>query len=144
LDPMEVTAERRRAAYTQGLDGLVPRMEMNLGDFIVRDEIERRRPSNVSDLFAGAAGVRMVGSGRTQDIRFIGTERLGGQQCRPSIWVDGRLARQGGSRSGDTLDDIAPPAAMIGAVEIYRRPAGIPPQFNMDGACGVIVIWTRR
>lgn len=138
LDPMRVTAEQRRAAMTLGFEGLPARMRRGFGDFIDREQIERRVPSLTSDLFVGGMGVYMTRG----DVYFRGTERLIGLHCPPSIWVDGLLVRP---PSRDlTLNEAAPSPDAIEAIEVYRRPAGVPVQYNIDGQCGVILIWTRR
>lgn len=138
LDPIRVTAEQRLGAATLGFEGLAARRRMGLGDFIDREEIERRMPSMTSDLLIGGLGVFTARDG---DIRFMSTTRLGGS-CAPAIWVDGLLVRSPGRSY--TLDEIAPSPRDIEAIELYRRPAGVPVQYNIDALCGVILIWTRR
>jgi hypothetical protein len=42
------------------------------------------------------------------------------------------------------VDDI--PLQVIEALEVYRGPSGLPPEFNNrmgNPSCGAIVIWTR-
>jgi hypothetical protein len=42
----------------------------------------------------------------------------------------------------DNIDDV--PLNNIGAVEVYRGPSEMPPEFNYpDAVCGVVLIWTR-
>jgi len=83
-----------------------------------------------------------------RDVRFLSTMRFDGRGCPPAIWVDGMLMRDGADGiSGDqaaTLDDLLPSPSSIETIELYRSPAGVPPQFNINAMCGVILAWTRR
>jgi hypothetical protein len=148
LEGLAVTARQRLASPTLGFQGFAARVERNLGEFIERDEIERRRPSTVIDLLRGKPGVRMFASGKwnREDIRFMGTERMGGRDCRPTIWVDGLLVRSAGDtiRGDPGLEGWLPSPDAIEAIELYSRPSGVPVQYNGDAMCGVIIVWTRR
>ena len=62
----------------------------------------------------------------------------GGRDCPPDIWVDGVRA------TGMSVDDV--PLTDVEALEMYRGPAGLPPEMNNrfgNPACGALVIWTR-
>ena len=144
LAMLDVIVRRRFEARTLGLAGLQARMRRGLGDFIQEQEIARRGISLPSDILAGKSGVRFISrNGQETDVRFLGNDRLNGGDCPPTIWVDGMLLRP--PRLGDlTLDDVAPPPEIIEAIEVYRRPAGVPVQYNRDAKCGVILIWTKR
>jgi hypothetical protein len=64
------------------------------------------------------------------------------------VFLDRHLIRTGGFMGSGAepaaLDDLVP-ASDVAAVEVYRSPAEVPPEFNGPNAgCGVVVIWTRR
>lgn len=153
LDPIVVT-ERRRGLLVDV--GFYDRLERGHGIYIERDEIERRRPSQVTDLMQGRAGLKVVPAGGLKyDIRLTSMDRFTGD-CQPSIWLDGALVRDAGvamtstGATGSTLNtqlqlsEIISPEH-IEAVEVYTSPAGLPLQFGGSNAmCGVVVIWTRR
>ena len=144
LGHLDVIVRRQHEARTLGLAGIQARMRRGLGDFIQKQEIQRRGVSLTSDVLAGKSGVRFVSrNGLETDVRFLGSERFNGADCPPSIWVDGMLLRP--PRLSDfTLDDVAPVPEIIETIEVYRRPSGVPVQYNTDAMCGVILIWTRR
>lgn len=133
LDPLVVSAEQRMAAHTVSFRGFAARRRRGFGDFLDREQIEGRSPSDLSDVFVGMLGVQVQGG----DVGFLGTA------CPPIIWVDGLLVRDR-KRTEYTLDQIAPSPRDVEAIEVYRRAAGVPPQFGLNAGCGVIVIWTRR
>jgi outer membrane receptor protein involved in Fe transport len=115
------------------------------GTFLTRDEIERRNPSLMSDLFRRIPGVRVVRyDGRYNDSYALEMARgaqtmRGGGQCPVIYYFDG-VQRQ---LSPLGLDEIRP--RDIEAIEIYRGSGALPPQFRAAGsACGVVAIWTRR
>ncbi len=70
-----------------------------------------------------------------------------GNLCRPSIYVDGQKMVYD-LDAGRSLS-AAVPLRTVAAVEVYRRPAEIPQEYNMtrgdnEGMCGVLVFWTRQ
>jgi hypothetical protein len=54
------------------------------------------------------------------------------------MFVDG--VQQG--RGGFGLDDF--PVNMILGIEVYNGISNVPPEFYVDGACGAVLVWTRR
>lgn len=149
LEPLVVTAEAR--TYHLEMQGFYERKTRGLdtGIFFDPETIEARMPTQVTDLFYGIPGTRVVEStvgGR--GVFFRGGERLAGTPtgiCWPMVYLDRHLIRTGGLE-GDpvALDQIAD-VFDVSAVEIYRTPAEIPPEFNGPNAgCGVIVLWTRQ
>lgn len=62
--------------------------------------------------------------------------------CDPTVYVDGALLDEGGSRL-----DAWVPAVSIRAVEVYRNPRQAPPYFQRsyfvdDPDCAIVLIWT--
>lgn len=129
------------------------------GRFITREEIQRRRPVLLSQMFRSVpwtrvapdgrvllAGRNAVSSLRRRRVSTLGRTfsvgRVGGAgrlQCSPTIFVDGvrrdtRLTQ---------IDDIDP--RRIAGIEIYRAPF-IPFRFRDHRrpgmGCGSIVVWT--
>lgn len=154
LDPIVVT-ERRRGLLADV--GFYDRMERGFGHHIEREEIERRRPWQVTDLMQGRPGLKVVQVEQHKyDIRLIGSGRIG-RDCQPSIWLDGSLVREGGQprvrshpRSNKKiylqrqLSEVVSPE-QIEAIELYTGAAGMPIQYGgSNAACGVVLIWTRR
>ncbi|HEU0013828.1 MAG TPA: Plug domain-containing protein, partial [Longimicrobium sp.] len=143
LDSLTVTAEQQR--MNLATTGFYTRREREQGVFMDREQIEKRRAVRTMDLLRAIPGVRLVatggysGTGPTQQLQMRG---FGGGQgpCVPRIFIDGMQIA-----GADTdLDDIVFPHH-IEAVEVYRGSAQVPVAYGgASGACGVILIWTRR
>lgn len=108
------------------------RMQKGFGEYITRNDIERRSPRNTSDLFRGVTGVDVAR-------RQFGTSQIlmrrGARRCKPALFLDGVLRRD------FPVDNLDPDA--IQAIEIYRRNAEIPPKFQGASNCGILVVHTR-
>jgi hypothetical protein len=117
------------------LAGFWDRRSRGFGNFITRDDIERRDPHDFVDL------VRMVPSIQVQTRNGRKVVRMGrgtNRDCPPQYWVDG-LRIEAASPEEFVPQDVE-------AVEVYSGPATIPPQFVArygSYTCGAIVIWTR-
>ena len=130
---------------TISLAGFGARARRGRGLFFTEADIERRRPSRMTQLMTGGAGVKLTR--RTwldMDIEFLGTGPPTGGSCPPAIWVDGILLRRSGV-SRPLLNALVSPDDVV-AVEAYRRVAETPVPFRLGGQthCGSIVVWTRR
>ena len=132
LEGLTVTVEPKR--FYNDMEGLVRRMNMGFGDFMLRSDIEASSASSLTHLLLGR-GVRLNDAGRSLVIR--------GRVCTPMVFIDGRLTRLDPDRG---LLDISVLDAE--AVEFYKGTASIPAEFNYSNnlqvGCGAIVIWTRR
>jgi hypothetical protein len=144
LAPLEITA--REHSRSPVLSAFYNRVERRMGGtFLTREEIERRKPSRVTDLLADVPGVRLTSGGLGANSRVVTIPRnamLRGGQCPVQVWVDGMLANRGALPV--SLDELATPEALEG-IEIFRGLATIPPEFvTPEARCGVIALWTRR
>lgn len=151
LDTVRVRATRwtqRRAEFDR-------RRAAGLGDFVTREQIEKRAGSGTRDILATLPGVTVyrdnstplgsthVVSGRTPaqafhslDFRPGGTNRAA---CRMRILLDGL-------QLPDDFDlDALPSPQEIEAIEKYDGPAQMPVEFGGGDRrdCGLIAIWTR-
>ena len=130
LNPLTVVASRRQPGQ---LSGFEERARRDVGgQFIPREEIERRRPLHVSDLLAGSPGVQLVPrAGLSNAVLLRG--------CEPAVFIDG-VRIHGGAAA---IDELVSPIE-IAAVEVYRGPSEVPVEFSgPEAACGAIVIWTN-
>lgn len=145
LAPLEITAVER--SQSPVLANFYRRAERRTGGtFITRQDIERRNPSQITDLLADVPGVRLSVGGIGANSRIVSIARaagLRGGRCPVQIWVDGMLA----TRNPDVdvpLDELAIPGILEG-IEIYSGLSSIPPEFfTPEARCGVIALWTRR
>lgn len=146
LAPIEVLV-RSRGEDSPVLANFQHRARLGLGHYFTRRDIERLRPTHVTDLVARVPGVRLESSG-------AGLQRLvymnrGPGGCRAEIFVDGMRWTQpitlgGAPESAFTLDDAVSPASVLG-IEVYRGMSTVPAEFRtLDTRCGVVAVWTRR
>ncbi len=149
LDPIEITVERREIALQAA--GYYHRAEEGFGDFIDREEIERRMPNEMSDVFSRIPGVELYADPDNPLEKYIVLR--GGRQsslssgaygrCFPRVILDG-LVLTGGGDDPAQLDRMLDPSAIAG-VEVFSTGSGVPAQYAGTGSsCGVILIWTRR
>lgn len=108
--------------------------ENGQGSYFNRSELDSMRVNRISDLMRRIPGVRIVPdrSGRLQ------LRMSRGSSCLPDFWIDGQRA------AFLNVDDV--PLADVEALEVYRGPSGLPPEYNVrfgNPGCGAIVIWTR-
>ena len=130
------------------------------GRWITRDEIEKRNPTVLTDLFRDVSGSRvhdlgigarvirfnrtgpggLLGPRAGRDARENRILRLPG--CQPQLYIDGRRHADT-TVNGEALifDFNVVNPMIIEAVEIYVGNA--PVEFRSEG-CGVVLIWTRR
>ena len=143
LDPIEVSVERREVALQK--TGFYERQREGFGEFIDREAIERRAPSEMSDMFQGIPGVFVQANGFDESI-VLRSGRIGdaeGNTCYPRVYLDDILIHHGGDEPA-MIDNLLTPGVVAG-VEIYPSTAGMPAQYISGSAgCGVILIWTRR
>lgn len=121
LNALRVAAESR-VPHLQA-KGFYRRLELGFGHFMVREQIERRAPGRVSDLFYGLPGVRVSG------------DAVALRGCAATIVLDGVILL-GTMNQVVSLYDIE-------AIEVFPTPTGVPPEY-WRGPCGTILIWTRR
>lgn len=163
----------RSTAQSPGLatTGFYRRRELGLGSFLTEDDIVRSRARRTSDLFRRITGVRVVTTPdhgyRLQSVRygvsmsqaqgafsaFSGPPGSSGTSSAPQRTdgeVSGPISRicfmltilDGVPVQLADIDQVR--LQSIGAVEVYRGPSEIPPEFNQTGAvCGAVVMWTR-
>lgn len=151
----------RVAAEEPGLagTGFYRHRQMGLGTFLTSEDIQRTRAQQTSDVFRHVAGIRVVPTGarghKLQSVRYgmsMSNTRENGafsrrrasdgsgdgspRVCEMMTIVDGVPVRL------DDIDDVR--LQTVGAIEIYRGPSEIPPEYNhLGAACGVVAMWTR-
>ena len=144
-----VKAESRVPALER--NGFYARKRAGLGHYIDRAAIEKRAPRITTDLFAGVSGVRLqpkTGGGFYILLRGGVTNRLREGTCTPIVFLDGvpvNYAPTPGAANNVTpydFDVLHPDD--VEAIEIYRSPAEVPPQYGgAEAGCGVILLWRR-
>ena len=104
------------------------------GYFITRDQIDKLRPFEVSDLLRTVPGLQVLPS-----LRGFGNVVRTIEGCTPAIYLDGTRF----PLMGESIDDIVNPMALEG-IEVYTHAAEVPAEFQGPFSnCGVIALWTR-
>src|SRR5256885_6195542 len=108
------------------------RVRNNFGYFFDQNDIRRRNPRYVSELFRTIPGARLQVSRRNGNILEL-------RNCTPRIWIDGVRA------DNAEIDELISPSE-IGGMEIYPSFAGVPAEYmdKENRACGVVLVWTRQ
>ncbi len=146
LTPLTVVA-RTPAYRSPVLDGFHARLGSGMGTFFTRADVERIKPSYLSDMVTRVPGMVVATSGTGTERHIYVGRNAGLRSCPAQIWVDGFLLNPrspDGSIVGMTLDEAVSPSSVEG-IEIYRGLSSVPAEFlNQDARCGVIAVWTRR
>lgn len=118
--------------------GYAQRKKIGGGYHVDGDDIQKRAPTMLTDLFRTIPGLRVVPAGNGIDYRIEST-RQATNNC-VKYWVDG--APFEAVFPGD-IDRLLP-INEIAAVEVYNG-VSVPPQFQMAGqtACAAIVMWSK-
>jgi len=108
------------------------RMRNNFGYFFDQNDIRKRNPRYVSELFRTIPGARLQTSRRTGNILEL-------RNCTPRIWLDGVRT------DNAEIDELISPSEIAG-LEIYPSFAGVPAEYmdKENRACGVVLVWTRQ
>lgn len=112
----------------------VERKKLGLGQFLTGEELARRRPPTVVDLFRTFRGM---------DVRCrngICTPHVvrSPPSCAPKVYVDGAAADAGILRGIDREN--------LQAIEVYLGVSQYPADYPLnpsEARCGLIVVWTR-
>jgi TonB family protein len=133
LHRVVVMAERGR--YSGRLAGYYERLERGTqGKFITRADLEREKPSQLTDMLQRQPGVHLS-RGRPGPARL----QMRGRECLPLIWLDG-AALSVGSVDLDAFD----PTTLEG-IELYLG-SNVPSRYSGvrgQSECGAILLWSR-
>ena len=136
LEPVVIEGDSARDARGP-LVGFYERVERGMGLFVVREEVELRQPTKITDILYGKSGVRIYSIRGELNKKMV---RIGGARCTPMVWLDGTRVSNIEDRD---LDELIYAYDLEG-LEVYTT-SQIPAEFHGgDTRCGVIVLWTTR
>lgn len=139
LQPIEVVVDRRDRNLENA--GFYQREEDGWGDFVDRDDFERWNPVRITDALMRLPGVTTTMDPQMPSRQLLAFRKMGAH-CFPAVYLDGM--KIGTGRGPAEINDILNPMVVAG-IEVYRRLAGMPPQYLGTGSdCGVVLIWLRR
>lgn len=146
LDPVTVEAERP-VSTRRDLSEFERRRSTTTGTFMTREEFMEIEPRETTDVLRRMRGIRVrPGTGflmpwiitSSRGAR-TGSSQMAGE-CFPIVFID----RQYVGSTGTVVVDNVIPIEEVEAIEFYASVAGLPPEFNRQGAvCGVLVFWSR-
>lgn len=130
---------RGRSDLTGWRQGFYQRKDLGTGHFFTADDIARRNPGQMTDMFRMIPGVTVApsqGMIRNQ-LRFRGS-----RGCAPLTWLDGSPLASGEF----DMDALSPNS--IEAFEVYTGSI-VPARFAVapgigPRTCGVVVIWSKE
>lgn len=136
LTPVVVRGRSDLAGWRQGF---YQRKDLGTGHFFTADDIARRNPGQMTDMFRMIPGVTIApsqGMIRNQ-LRFRGS-----RGCAPLTWLDGSPLASGEF----DMDALSPNS--IEAFEVYTGSI-VPARFAVapgigPRTCGVVVIWSKE
>jgi hypothetical protein len=136
LTPVVITG---RTELTGWRAGFYQRRNVGAGHFFTAEDIEKRNPSMMTDMF------RMIPGVMVQPSRGIIRNQLrfrGARGCAPLTWLDGSPLSAGEF----DIDALSPQS--IEAFEVYTGTI-VPPRFSVSPGigprtCGAIVIWSKE
>jgi hypothetical protein len=137
LSPVEVVSRRDEGLRSVGF--LDRKRSAASGRFLDGDEIEKRNPTQFTDIIRTIPGIRVQTDPGTNQASLVSTRSAQGSGC-VTVFVDGARWQQ--LQPGD-LDSFVQPTE-VAAVEVYSSSANMPAQFATIGEdCAAVVVWTK-
>jgi len=142
---------------------------VNHGYFMTPEDFDFRKPNLITQMVEATPAVFVARdpSGNPRKYRLLGApckprEIPGGPpdrtcvisigdlsggpklyRCVMTVFLDRvRIVGQTGGAENDLVNEMVLPAS-VAAMEVYPRGVGAPPEFQSNGNCGVVLIWTK-
>lgn len=130
----EVKVEAKAGSSIPGFD---ERAKRGMGNFITRDDIEKRQSILTTDLFRTIPGLNVAFDGTNYTVQ---SARAGNMSCPMQWYLDGSPF----DNSDNSLDQMLRPDD-IEAIEVYKSASEVPVQYQgQNASCGTILVWTKR
>ncbi len=137
LDSLDV--EVRPRSTKLDLNGYYMREAMGQGFHMDRLDItDNISAVTTADLLRAIPGVTVNNTG---EVELRGVANFA-TFCFYRVYLDGVLMVSPVSWDPNWPTNLIRPQELEG-IEVYRRPAEVPPQYAQSGACGVILLWSR-
>ena len=114
----------------------------NRGYFITPEDIEKRRPTWITQMGQDLPGIRVCSQAKvTCPVGHpLGEMFVGRNGCKMTVYVDN--VRIVGGRRDDAVNQMVS-APMVAGMEVYPTALNAPPRYHSNGTCGVVLIWTK-
>ena len=130
LSPIIVEATSSEAVLS--LAGFYQRRGKGFGRFVTGEDIEKRRPANLSAMLT-TSGITM----RCVRTACYPARYASGRRCAVPVFLDGLRV--------DVVGLDAQPVQDVLGIEVYRQGADTPAEFSRWSAdCGAVLIWTKN
>jgi hypothetical protein len=127
-----IVVEATSSEWVLSLAGFYSRRDKGFGRFVTSEDIERRKPANLSAMLS-ANGITM----RCVRTACYPARYSAGRRCAVPVFLDGLRVEY------YDIDNI-PPSDVVG-IEVYRQGADTPAEFSRWSAdCGAVLIWTKN
>lgn len=139
MDTIRVVAER---VYSIDAVGFERRRKVGQGLYFDTDAVRRRSPFSVLQLLLETPTIQVQQADTSLERKLVmrGGDGESMRACPPAFYVNGvRMP----SEMVRELDLIVRPQDLQG-MEVYRGGVTMPPEFFVRGACGAVVVWSKR
>ena len=127
-----IVVEATSGEAVLSLAGFYQRRGRGFGRFVTGEDIERRKPANLSAMLT-SSGITM----RCVRTACYPARYTSGRRCAVPVFLDGLRVE------AYDIDNI-PPSDVLG-IEVYRQGADTPAEFSRWSAdCGAVLIWTKN
>lgn len=141
-------ATARSGPMSPSLQRFYARAAHGRGAFLTREEIDRRKPRHLTDLFREIPGVRVTTTPRGERLVMNGATptmyrvnpRWEAGDCPVQYYLDGvsYLPDYAGVPNDVRPDEVE-------GIEVYRRLSEVPVEYRRPGSeCGVVLIWLKE
>jgi hypothetical protein len=143
-----VEATGRRMPMSPPLQRFYQRVDHGRGSFLTREQIDRRKPRRLTDLFREIPGVRVANTSRGDRLVMTGATpamyrvdaRWEAGDCPVQYYLDGVSYQPD---VAGVPNDVRPDE--VEGIEVYRRLSEVPVEYRRRGAeCGVVLIWLKE
>ena len=135
--PQRLRAETAAAARGRLAD-FQHRRGGSLGIFYDRQEIDRRRPTQVTEMLRTTPGLTYARDSRSGEMRLLGRDVSLAGGCPLEFFLDN--VPIGDNLAADRTIDMV----NVAAIEVYRGPADVPAAYRGHRSrCGLVLVWTR-
>ena len=144
----QVRATSQRPPMSPPLQRFYQRMERGRGSFVTREQIDRRKPRRLTDIFREIPGVRVANTSRGDRLIMTGATpamyrvdpRWEPGDCPVQYYLDGVSYQPD---FAGVPNDVRPDE--VEGIEVYRRLSEVPVEFRRPGSeCGVVLIWLKE
>jgi carboxypeptidase family protein/TonB-dependent receptor-like protein len=130
----EVRVEAKAGSTIPGFD---ERAKRGMGNFMTRDDIEKRQSILLTDLFRSIPGLNVAFDGSNYTVQ---SSRSGNRSCPMQWYLDGAPF----DNSDNSIDQMLRPDDIEG-IEVYKSASEVPVQYQgQNASCGTILVWSKR